>query len=225
MRGDDRAQKIAMAMRRAGLDNFAAWREDARREGKFGTPDRALPFSGNLAEFIGVVLGDGNISAFPRTERLIIACDSQKPDFIARYARITAELFSKKPTVSRMKGMQCVRISIYQRGIAARLGLPTGSRATLQYRVPAWIAKSEAMLIRFLRGLYEAEGSISYHPATYTHKLLFSNRNRHLLDAVYRGLVKLRFHPHRSPDKIQLSRKDEVRRCLKLLRFRKYDIV
>lgn len=51
---------------------------------------------GDLAELIGVVLDDGHIAAFPRTEELSI--------------------FSNK--------IGCIRIRIYQKHIQARLGVP-----------------------------------------------------------------------------------------------------
>ena len=225
MHGDIRAQKIAKTMRARNIDNFSVWREKMRIAGKFGLPTQALHRSGDLAEFIGVVLGDGNISAFPRTERLLIACDLHKPGFVARYTDLTRKLFSKEPTVTKMKDINCIRISLYQKGIAKRLGLPTGNRAHLVYQLPQWIVKSRPFRIRFLRGLYEAEGSYSIHKPTYTYKLLFSNKNKSLLDIVYDGILFLGFHPHRSSDKIQLSRREEIEQCLSLLKFRNYGSV
>ncbi|MDD5152951.1 MAG: hypothetical protein PHS95_03110, partial [Candidatus Pacebacteria bacterium] len=77
-------------------------------------------------------------------------------------------------------------------------------------------------IIRYLRGLYEAEGSFCVHEPTYTHKFLFANKNISMLNNVY-GLMKaLGFHPHRSKYQIQISRKEEVQRAIKILGFRDY---
>ena len=225
MQGDARAQKISATMRAKGLDNFAAWRERTRWEGRFGRPEVPLGRTEDLAEFIGLVLGDGNISVFPRTERLIIACDAKKVRMIRWYADLTQRLFGKNPTISKMKASNCIRISIYQRGIAERLGIPSGNRSRIFWKLPTWIKKNSNNLCHFLRGLYEAEGSYSVHTPTYTHKFLFANINISLLDIVFTSLQQLGFHPHRSRDKIQLSRKSEIDACMKLLKFRKYDMI
>ena len=126
-------RKISESMINKKIDNFYNWRKEMQRKGRFPTPDSYLEYSPNLAEYIGVVLGDGNISTFPRTERIIISCDSNKPGFVDRYAIITERLFMKKPTVSKIKGVNGIRISLYQKEISRRLGIPTGNRSGSNY--------------------------------------------------------------------------------------------
>ena len=79
---------------------------------------------------------------------------------------------------------EAVNITIYECHISRRLGVPAGARGHLVIEVPDWILRSRAMRIRFLRGLYEAEGSECHHEPTYTHKMLFSNQNDSLLRIV-----------------------------------------
>lgn len=176
----------------------------------------------NLAEIIGVILGDGNIEAFPRTERLTIACNSKNSGFIKRYKKLIEKVFNKKTRCAKIKNKNCTRISIYEKYISKRLEVPTGNRRQLKIEVPKWILKDREALISYLRGLYEAEGSFCIHQPTSTYKLLFSNSNPSILNIVYHGLQKLGFHPHRSRYKIQLSKKDEVYKCKNLIGFRKY---
>ncbi|MCD6270358.1 hypothetical protein J7J23_01095 [bacterium] len=70
--------------------------------------------------------------------------------------------------------------------------------------------------------MYEAEGSFCVHKPTYTYKFLFANRNKSLLENVYRILKILGFHPHKSKYKIQISKKGEVYKIKELIKFRQY---
>jgi DNA-binding transcriptional regulator WhiA len=83
------------------------------------------------------------------------------------------------------------------------------------------LAKDE-YVVRYLRGLYEAEGSFSLHAKTYTHKFEFTNLNQSMLTNVFRLMKYLGFHPHCDERRVQLSRKEEVVDAMKLLEFRKY---
>ncbi len=203
-------------------DNFAAWRERARKAGilKSSYPD--FPKNGDLAELIGVVLGDGHIQKFPRTERLLIFSNANNRGFVDRYAKIVRTIFDKEPYVYKMKNANCVRISIYEKEISRRLGIPTGSRKDIKVEVPSWIMGSEEHIKRYLRGLYEAEGSVSHHFPTSTHKFSFTNLNPSMLKNVVKLLKILGFSPHHDSHRVQISRKQEVTDAVEMLRFRKY---
>lgn len=216
-------QKLSDTLKRKKIDNFRLWRAQMRDRGLIKTTSRPLRRNADLAELIGVVLGDGSITAFPRTECLRIVANANNAGFIRRYARLVDRVFSKEPHVAKRSSSNAINITIYECCISSRLGIPAGAKGSLRDVLPAWISKEKGLLIAYLRGLYEAEGSYCVHEKTYTHKLLFSNKNPALLDAVFRSLRKLGFHPHRSPDKIQISRKQEVQNLRHLLRFRRYN--
>lgn len=205
---------------RKKVDNFRKWRKECKNY--FKELYRPLPASGDLAELIGVSLGDGNISQFPRTERLIIVSNAKNTGFVNRYSKIVENLFKKPPRVTKIKEKEAIRISFYQKFISKRLGIPLGNRGKSNIKIPGWIWKNNDFLIRYLRGLYEAEGSFCVHKPTSTYKMLFSNRNPSLLENVFRGVEKLGFHPHQSGHQVQLSRKEEVYRFKELIQFRVY---
>ncbi len=210
-------------MRRKRIDNFANWRRQAKLSGLIPSSYPRFVKNGDLAELMGVVLGDGHIQKFPRTEELSIFSNANNPGFIERYTTLITALFNKKPALTR-HGENCIRIRIYQKEIASRLGLPYSPRKNLVINIPGWILKNKQYIIRYLRGLYEAEGSHCVHLPTSTYKLFFSNRNQSMIDNVLILLVKLGFHPHASKSNhtVQLSRKEEVLRAIKLINFRQY---
>ncbi len=214
--------KISETMRRKKIDNFATWRVQAAQEGKWRTQFPPLRKNGDLAELIGVVLGDGHIERFPRTERLLIFSNSNNPGFIKRYTRLVETVFQKQTYVYEQTGQNCTRISVYEKHISKRLGVPTGSRKDIVVRIPGWILRKKTYVLRYLRGLYEAEGSHSVHLPTSTHKLVFSNTNQSMLKNVVKLLRMLKLSPHDDALRVQLSRKSEVERAIELIEFRKY---
>lgn len=193
-----------------------------KEEGKIRSVYPALEKNESLAELIGVVLGDGHIRKFPRTEELSIFSNSNNPGFVARYAALVEEIFHKKPALTKHSGGNCIRIRIYQKQIQKRLGVPYSPRGPLKIKVPSWISKNDKNIVRYLRGLYEAEGSHSIHKPTHTYKVFFTNRNESMLKNVFRLVKKLGFHPHLSLNHVQISKKKEVFDFLELIQFRKY---
>jgi len=215
-------EKTSNTMRLKRIDNFKIWRDRMKMNGKIRSKYIALKKNRDLAELIGVVLGDGHIGKFPRCESLRIVGNYKNKGFINRYAKLVEDVFKKIPTVSKIKASNASTITIYENKISQRLGIPVGSRRDLQYKLPLWIKRSKKNRISFLRGLYEAEGSINHHEKTYTHKLLFSNKNESLLNLVQKLVLELGFAPHYSRDKVQISRKNDVQKLKNLLKFRSY---
>lgn len=129
-------KKISDTMRRKRIDNFARWRQEMVRLGKIRSVYPPLKRNGDLAELIGVILGDGNIQKFPRTERLLIFSNASNKGFAKRYSRLVRRLFKKKPYVYLQSKQNCVRISLYEKEISRRLNIPTGSRKNLSINVP-----------------------------------------------------------------------------------------
>lgn len=214
--------KISRTMKRRGLDNFKSWRDDMKKLGVIRNEYPPLEKNGDLAELIGVILGDGYIAKFPRTDLLTIACNSEDIELIERYASIVRRVFGKQPTLPKMRNENCVQIKIYQKKIAERLALPYSPKKNKKFPVPRWILNEKQYILRYLRGLYEAEGSFCVHLPTSTYKLLFSNRNASLLKNVMYCLKLLGFHPHFSSHQVQLSRKAEVYAAKEVIQFRRY---
>lgn len=209
-------------MRAQKVSNFHFWMEQMKKEGKIKSTYLKFQKNGDLAELIGVVLGDGHLQKFPRTERLLIFSNSNNRGFVKRYEQLVKDIFEKQPYVYKQKNENCIRISIYEKKIQQRLGVPYSPRKNLKITVPRWILAKDEYVVRYLRGLYEAEGSTSFHAKTYTHKLDFANANQSMLANVYRLMKRLGFHPHRDETRVQISRREEVVNAIALLHFRDY---
>lgn len=214
-------RKISETIKRRKIYNFAEWHKRMLCQGKFLSAPRKLKKTKELAELIGVILGDGNIHKFPRTECLTIVSNAKNRGFIKHYSTLVEKIFKKEPSLSKLyKG--AIRIKLYQKYISKSLKIPTGARKDLELPAPAWILNNNDFLIGYLRGLYEAEGSFCVHKPTSTHKLLFCNKNKSLRYNVFEGMKKLGLHPHTTRYNVQISRKEEVYYAIELLQFRKY---
>ena len=184
-------RKTSETMHRKRIDNFKNWRDGMKQQGLIKSLYPSLAKNGDLAELIGIVLGDGHLYKHDRCDSLRIVGDAKKMGFVGRSAQLVYSVFEKKPKVIKRRGSNGVNITLYEKNISKRLDIPTGARARYEFRLPIWIKKSRSNTIRFLRGLYEAEGSLSHSPATYTHKFIFSNMNPHLLKLVARLVSNL----------------------------------
>lgn len=193
-----------------------------KRIGKIKSSYSALKRNGDLAELIGIVLGDGHLYKHDRCDSLRIVGDSKKMGFVIHSAKLIKEVFGKDATIVKVKSSNAVTITIYEQHIAKRINLPHGSRKDFEYTLPSWISRNRSFRIRFLRGLYEAEGSESHHAATSTHKLFFANNNPHLLKLVANLVTDLGFTQNTYVNKVQISRGAEVQKLKNLLQFRSY---
>lgn len=220
---DPRVRKISETFKAKRIDNFAQWRRKARLTGKIPLTHVPLARTGQLAFLVGLILGDGHIEEFPRSERLRIVLGTDKPLLWKHAVKAVQAVFAKEPWVQQRKNSAAVDISLYQTRLSERLGVPTGDRGELTVRLPDWIRSERRYLIACLKGLFEAEGSYSVHAPTYTYNLSFSNRNPALLDEVEWALTSLGFHPERRANAVRLRKKHEALRFIELIRFRSYN--
>lgn len=214
--------KLSRTFQKRGIDNFSAWREEAKRRDLIPNVHISFKKNSELAFLIGLILGDGNISKFPRTECLRIALGTDKPALWKYTVKVAGSVFHKKPAVFKRRESACMTITIYQKSLGKRLGVPLGARKLLPIKLPRWIWNNQRFLISCLKGLFEAEGSFSIHKRTCTYNLSFSNLNVSLLDEVERALVQLGFHPERRTNAVRLRKRHEALSFADLIAFRKY---
>lgn len=219
---DPCVRKISMTMKDRNIDNFADWRTKAKHDGTIPNTNKKLKKTKELAILIGLILGDGNIGTLPRTECLRITLGTDKPK-LANYAvSLVENVFKKTPSLIKRTNSNCYNLTISQKNLGVRLGIPTGARGKLEIKLPLWIWKKKSYLISILRGLFEAEASYCVHEKTYTYNFEFSNRNISLLSEVEKGLKVLGFNPERRKASVRLRKKAEAIKFRDLISFRVY---
>ena len=79
-------------------------------------------------------------------------------------------------------------------------------------------------MVRYLRGLYEAEGNFAVHKASYTYKMFFVNCNKSLLKAVCDALRRIGFKSvHLEKIRVTISKKADVFKLKNLIQYRIYN--
>lgn len=196
---------------------WSKWWEEKGRLLNASPVGRAKTFSkpkrsAELAEFIGIVLGDGSISK----TQVVITLHSVDDESYARYVRASIKkLFAVVPGTFAHKTARAMSIYISRSGLVEWLvgaqGLKVGNKVKQQVDVPAWIKDRLSFSVACVRGLMDTDGCVFHHTYTvkgkkYTYtKLHFTSASLPLVYFVYETFSRLGLHP-------RLARKDgEIR--------------
>ncbi|MBI4845645.1 MAG: hypothetical protein HY810_04120 [Candidatus Omnitrophica bacterium] len=181
---------------------------------------KSLKKTTELAELIGIILGDGHIQKFPRTERIVITCGFVKKEYIKRIVNIVTKIFEKAPSVLRRKTENVIDVSLYRCGISGLLEIPSGNKIKNNVGVPAWIKKKCEFAISCLKGLFETDGCIQYAPSNYAQYIELKNLCEQIKVDTYYMLKHLGYTPQLGKSYVRLARKKEVESFRKLIKFR-----
>ena len=185
--------------------------------------------STDLAEFIGIMLGDGGLTHFQCTVYL----NSETDQEFAYYVKgLITKLFGVVPKIYIHKKNKVWRVSISSVNLVKYLtskGLSLGDKVRLQVDVPKWIWYKSDYVKACIRGLIDTDGSFIIHRykikgKEYSYpKITFSNRSQPLLDFIYQGLRELGFNPKKTYKyEVWLHNQNEVRRYLEVIGVNNY---
>lgn len=165
-------------------------------------PIKKPSFSPVLAEFVGVLLGDGGISKRQVVVTLHRYDDKVYSDYVRR---LIEKLFQVVPGVYRNKKSLADSIVISRtelvRFCTDKLGLKIGSKVRQQVGVPLWIEERKSYSVACLRGLVDTDGCIIKHRYVskgkeYCYKKLsFTNLSVPLLQFVFNILSDMGMRP------------------------------
>lgn len=157
--------------------------------------------SKKLAEFVGIMLGDGGITHLHIAITLNRVADS---DYIKYVQNLCYELFGEKPKIMPRK--ECLADTIYFNGInlveyLKKIGLKVGNKVKQQVDVPDWIKKDKTYSLLCCRGLMDTDGCIAIHryyvnkKRYHYKKLIFTNCSVPLALFVKNTLQTVGLHP------------------------------
>jgi hypothetical protein len=126
----------------------------------FHVPQR----SKKLAEFVGIMMGDGGVSKYQLAITLHRYDDRLYSYFVKRLIK---ELFNLKTTTVRRKKelantIMISRIKLVEYAIDS-LGLVLGNKVRQEFDIPGWIKRDKEYLIACMRGLFDTDGSVFTH--------------------------------------------------------------
>ncbi|MFZ2303247.1 MAG: LAGLIDADG family homing endonuclease [Minisyncoccia bacterium] len=165
-------------------------------------PIKKPGFSAGLAEFVGILLGDGGIAK----RQVVITLHRYDDKEYREYVRLLVEkLFDVVPGVYKNKESLADNIVISRTELVhfcvEKLGLKAGNKVRQQVDVPVWIKDKKSYHIACLRGLVDTDGCVIKHCYTvkgkrYSYKKLsFTNVSVPLLKFVFEVLGNLGMNP------------------------------
>ena len=153
--------------------------------------------SSDLAEFMGIFLGDGGLS---ERQLVITLCSDEKP-YVKFVRNLMKKLFGVNPSVYQSKHERVIDVVISRTALVRffqeKLKIRPGSKIRQKIDVPGWIKDNEKYRAPCLKGLFDTDGSIFIHKykskgKVYAYKRLgFTNRSLPLLESAKEMLDSL----------------------------------
>jgi len=184
---------------------------------------KKLTYSNELAELVGILMGDGGMTEFQTRITL-----SQKVD--REYAKFVSILIKKvigeKPYWME-RDDSTIELIISGVGLGDSLeliGLQRGNKVANQIKFPKWIWKKRSYQIACARGLFDTDGGMYFHHHNsgghrYRHfGASFTNRSMPLVEGFYEVMQNLEINAKRSgKERVYIYSLNEVVKYMKLI--------
>ncbi len=177
-----------------------------------------------LAEFIGIMLGDGCLSSRFQVEVAFNTKTDKKHGLYIQH--VFQKLFHVSAPIRHRSEGYGGSIVASSRALVEYLqtvGLIAGNKVHHQVDVPSWILENQIYQRACLRGLMDTDGSVYWYTHrvyghSYSHvALCFTNHSRPLLASVERMLLDYGFRPRRRPHAVFLHRQEDVKRYFQII--------
>lgn len=156
-----------------------------------------------LAEFFGIMLGDGGINNSWQANITLNAIKDK--DYSAYVLGLCHTLFGIIPPIRKRKGKQAVVVSLASTTVVDFLveqGLPRGNKLKNGLQIPQWILRNKKYRVACVRGLVDTDGCIFVHKHNVAGKtyqnigLCFTSYSPELLGQVATILEEFSIIPH-----------------------------
>ena len=215
--------------RRGGISTQNKFLNDLNYSGTTGFKLRKIikipKPSSKLAEFIGIILGDGGMT----DHQVTVSYNRETDGKHARYVQeLIIELFGISSSIISSKSSRdkSDNIVISSKNLVEFLisnGLKIGNKIRNEIDIPDWIKNKLEYKVACLRGLIDTDGSFY----AYKHKvnaksynsfaICFTNHAANLLIYVYDILKELEFRPSQTKWRVYLYRKNDLERYVNLI--------
>ncbi len=168
-----------------------------------------------LAEFVGILLGDGNIT---RTQVAVTL--GSKDEYAGYVAELMNKLFGVNAKIMVLpKGHKVVYIGST---VLVRWFLSMGlsfNKVRSQTDVPGWIFEKNCYKKSALRGLFDTDGSV--YKLKFGTQIAFTNYSKPLIISVRKMLLDLGFHPSKiSGRNIYITKRSDLDKFFKEIGFK-----
>ena len=200
---------------RGGLNSYAARKNNP--SDIFKKNDITVPqISEKLAEFIGILIGDGNMTAYQVSVALDAETDKGYVNFVTN---LMFEFFGLQPTIRKVKNSRCNTITISSIQLVNHLhslGILKGHKINQGLDIPFWIQEDLEFSKACLRGIFDTDGCIfqEIHRIgikLYAYpRLSFVSASPTLLDTIFQVLSNLEFTPKLRHNRVNLEKRSDI---------------
>jgi len=182
-----------------------------------------------LAEFLGIVLGDGGINS---DYQVVITLHKENDKrYISFVCKLIKKLFGIKAVVYNYRSLRSQKVAGVTISSAAvvefllRKGLKKGNKIKQQVGVSSWIKNKIEFSKSCLRGLIDTDGGVYYHKHRahgydcFNIGLQFTSKSAPILEFVHIAFEYLGFTPKLNKKSVSLYREQEVYRYAKEIGF------
>lgn len=165
-------------------------------------------YTPELAEFFGVMLGDGKLSHF----QVAVTLGTKEMAYAVYVVNLIASIFNARPKIgirkTRHKDVYLGSVAITKWLVKEGL---VYNKVLAQVDVPRWIFKNKMYMRRFLTGFFDTDGSV--YRLRWGVQVAFNNTSIPLLKSTRDMLVYLGYSPSKvSGYKVYLTKKEDVQR-------------
>ncbi len=185
----------------------------------------------NLAEIVGIMLGDGGIYLNDnyKIRQVTISGNSENDkDYLINYVKPLIEKeFNTKLSIKKHKTCKEIQLISQQKDTVEKLrsiGIRTGNKKANNVGIPDWIFKNNKFVGACLRGIIDTDGCVA--PKTKNHKapsIWITSYIPQLREDITKAFNKLSFHPSKwttdSSPYCCLGKSEEVQRYFKEIGF------
>ncbi|MEK9194307.1 MAG: LAGLIDADG family homing endonuclease [Patescibacteria group bacterium] len=168
-------------------------------------------YTSQLAEFFGIMLGDGALSHF----QVVVTLGDKEMEYAKYVAKLIKDVFVVNPKISiRRTGYKDVYFgSVDVTNWLFREGL-VRNKVKSQVDAPSWIFKNKRFIKGFVRGFFDTDGSV--YRLKYGIQISFSNSSAPLLRSLNHMLNHLGYKESRiSGVRFYITKRSDVKRFFK----------
>lgn len=209
---------------------MSAWRKWWKEEGKFSETNAigkrksiSIPQKSiKLAEFVGIMIGDGSITNYQIQISMSSIVDK---DYALYVKKLIEELFQVPVSVIFLSSSNVIKLVVSRKSLVEycqKIGLKKGNKINAGLSVPQWIYEEKKYQVACLRGIMDTDGCIyneihRYKNKTYKYKRWnVTSASKELRKDVARILKNLRISfKERNQRSLQIEKRDEIKKYFK----------
>ena len=164
-----------------------------------------LPKNEKVAEFIGIMLGDGHLDKDGSKLSITLNAIDEEKYIIYVKEEILETLFKKysfyKEDLVSDQGNKAIRYSLSSKSVhyaLVNLGLIPGNKVENQVDVPNWIFEKREFIKKSLKGLFDTDGSLTVKKGGII-GITFTSGSKPLIDSFYKMCYLIGIKPEARP--------------------------